>query len=74
MRDYVAGVSITDEIVTKMEKAENAEEEGARIALEIIKQLKEIPGVHGIHIMAIDWEKKVPEIVEQAGLLPRPIL
>jgi len=74
MRDYVAGVSIPDEIVTKMEKAENAEEEGARIALEIIEQLKEIPGVHGIHIMAIGWEKKVPEIVEQAGLLPRPIL
>jgi len=74
MRDYVAGVSIPDEVVTRMEKAESAEEEGARIALELIEQLKEIPGVHGIHIMAIGWEKKVPEIVEQAGLLPRPIL
>jgi len=74
MRDHVAGVSIPDEIVTRMEKAESAEEEGARIALDIIEQLKKIPGVHGIHIMAIGWEKKVPEIVEQAGLLPRPIL
>ncbi|GAI19872.1 unnamed protein product, partial [marine sediment metagenome] len=55
-------------------KAESAEEEGVRIALELIEQLKEIPGIHGIHIMAIGWEKKVPEIVEQAGLLPRPIL
>jgi 5,10-methylenetetrahydrofolate reductase len=74
MRDYVAGVSIPDEVVTRMEKAESAEEEGVKIALELIEQLKEIPGVHGIHIMAIGWEKKVPEIVEQAGLLPRPIL
>ena len=74
MRDYVAGVNIPDEVVTRMEKTENAEEEGVRIALELIEQLKEIPGIHGIHIMAIGWEKKVPEIVEQAGLLPRPIL
>ena len=74
MRDYVAGVNIPDEVITRMEKTENAEEEGARIALEIIEHLKKMPGVHGIHIMAIGWEKKVPEIVEQAGLLPRPIL
>ncbi len=74
MRNNVAGVSIPDEVITRMEKTENAEEEGARIALEIIEQLKKMPGVHGIHIMAIGWEKKVPEIVERAGLLPRPIL
>ena len=37
-----------------------------------IKQLKGI--CHGVHIMAIGWEKKVPEIVEQAGLLPRTVL
>jgi len=74
MRDYVSGVSVPDEIVTRMEDAKNAREEGKRIVLEIIEQLKEIPGVHGIHIMAIGWEDVVPEIVEQAGLLPRPIL
>lgn len=74
MRDHVAGVSIPAETVSRMEKAESAEEEGVRIALELIEQLKEIPGVHGIHIMAIGWEKKVPEIVERAGLLPRPVL
>ncbi len=74
MRDYVSGVSIPDEIVTRMEEAKSAKEEGARIVLEIIEQLKEIPGVHGIHIMAIAWEDIVPEIVERAGLLPRPVL
>jgi methylenetetrahydrofolate reductase (NADPH) len=74
MRDYVSGVSVPDEIVTRMEQAKNAKEEGARIAIAIIEQLKEIPGVHGVHIMAVGWEDIVPEIVERAGLLPRPIL
>ena len=74
MRDYVSGVSVPDEIVTRMEEAKVAKEEGARIALEVIEQLKEIPGVHGIHIMAVGWEDIIPEIVEQAGLLPRPVL
>ncbi|MDP2916940.1 MAG: methylenetetrahydrofolate reductase, partial [Dehalococcoidia bacterium] len=47
---------------------------GLKIALEIIEQLKDIPGVHGIHIMAVGWEEIVPQIAEKAGLLPRPIL
>jgi len=74
MRDYVSGVSVPDEIVTRMEEAKTAKEEGARIALEIIEQLKEVTGVHGIHIMAVGWEDIVPEIIERAGLLPRPVL
>ena len=74
MRDYVSGVSVTDEIVSRLEKAEDAKEEGVKIALEIIEQLKEVPGIHGIHIMAVGWEDIIPGIVEKAGLLPRPIL
>jgi 5,10-methylenetetrahydrofolate reductase len=74
MRDYVSGVSVPDEVVTRMEQAANAKEEGATIAVELIEQLKEIPGVHGIHIMAVGWEDIVSEITERAGLLPRPIL
>ena len=74
MRDYVSGVSVPDEIITRMEQAEDAKKEGVIIPLEIIEQLKEIPGVHGIHIMAVGWESIVPEIVQRAGLLPRPVL
>jgi 5,10-methylenetetrahydrofolate reductase len=74
MRDYVSGVSLPDEIITRMEKAEKAKDEGVKIILEIMEQLKEIPGVHGIHIMAVGWEDIVPEMVEKAGLMPRPIL
>ena len=74
MRDYVSGVSVPDEVITRMEEAKSAKEEGLIIAFEIIDQLKEIPGVHGIHIMAVGWEDIVPNIVERAGLLPRPVL
>jgi len=74
MRDYVSGVIVPDEVVSRMEGAENAKEEGARIVLDIIEQLKEMPGVHGIHIMAVGWEDIVPEIVEKAGLMPRPVV
>jgi 5,10-methylenetetrahydrofolate reductase len=74
MRDNVSGVSVPNEIVTRMEDAKDTKEEGVKIILEIIEQLKEIDGIHGIHIMAVAWEDIVPVIVERAGLLPRPIL
>jgi len=74
MRDYVSGVYVPDEIVTRMEQAQKAKEEGVKITLEIIERLKEISGVHGIHIMAVGWEEIVPELTKMAGLLPRPIL
>jgi len=74
MRDYVPGVTVPDEIVTRMEKSENPKEEGVRIILGIIEQLKDMPGVHGIHIMAVGWEDIVPDIVEKSGLMPRPVV
>ncbi|MFC1914503.1 methylenetetrahydrofolate reductase [Chloroflexota bacterium] len=74
MRDYVSGVSVPDEIITRLEGAASAKEEGVKIILEIIEQLKDVPGVHGIHIMAVGWEDIVAEVVEQAGLMPRPIV
>lgn len=74
MKENVSGISVPDEIITRMKDAKVAKEEGVKIALEIIEQLKEIDGIHGIHIMAVAWEDIVPGIVESAGLLPRPIL
>jgi methylenetetrahydrofolate reductase (NADPH) len=74
MRDYVSGISLPEEIVKRMEDAANVKEEGIRITLDIIEQVKEIPGVHGIHIMAVGWEEAVQEIAGKAGLLPRPLL
>jgi methylenetetrahydrofolate reductase (NADPH) len=74
MRDNVSGISLPDEIVSRMGDAKDVKEEGVKITLEIIDQLKEIDGVRGIHIMAVAWEDIVPVIVEKAQLLPRPIL
>ncbi|MFC1963262.1 methylenetetrahydrofolate reductase [Chloroflexota bacterium] len=74
MRDNVPGVSVPDELVTKLEDAKDTKEEGLKICLELIDQIKDIPGVHGIHIMAVGWEDMVPTIIEKAGLLPRPLM
>jgi 5,10-methylenetetrahydrofolate reductase len=83
MRDQVAGMDVPDEIVKRMEsagkgiedkkaKAEATREEGIKICVEIIQQMREIPGIAGVHIMSIEWEEAVPIIVQRAGLLPRP--
>jgi methylenetetrahydrofolate reductase (NADPH) len=74
MKEKVAGMEIPDEIIERMKKAgrEKAKEEGINICVEQIQRLRKIPGVHGIHLMAIEWEEAVHEIVQRAGLLPRP--
>jgi methylenetetrahydrofolate reductase (NADPH) len=46
--------------------------EGVKIAVEIMRQLKDIAGVSGIHLMPVMWESITPTLVEQAGMLPRP--
>jgi methylenetetrahydrofolate reductase (NADPH) len=76
MRTRVPGVVIPDQIVDRLKKTpkEKQQEEGKRICVEIIKEIQEIEGIAGIHIMAYRQEELVAEIVEQAGLLPRPVL
>jgi methylenetetrahydrofolate reductase (NADPH) len=49
-------------------------DEGIKITIELIQQLREIEGVAGVHIMAIEWEEAMRPIVEGAGLLPRPVV
>jgi methylenetetrahydrofolate reductase (NADPH) len=68
MRDKVAGVTVPDYYVNRMAKAEDPKSEGIDICVEQIQQLREMEGVAGVHIMAIEWETKIPEIVEKAGL------
>lgn len=72
MRDRVSGMSVPDEVVERMKSASEPKKEGVSICLETIERLQSIKGVHGVHIMAIGWEDIVPELVERAGLLPRP--
>lgn len=72
MREHVAGLKIPDVYIERLNQAKDAAAEGINICVEQIQQLREIEGVAGVHIMAIEWERRVPEIVEKAGLLPRP--
>ena len=74
MKNRVPGMDVPDEVVSRMAGApkEKQPDEGIQICLESIDRLKKVPGVAGFHIMAIEWEEKVPEIVERAGLYPRP--
>jgi methylenetetrahydrofolate reductase (NADPH) len=72
MKENVSGISFTDDIIKRMEQAEDQKAEGIQIALEQIEEMKKMEGVHGVHLMAIGAEKSVPSIAEKAGMLPRP--
>lgn len=74
MKNRVPGMDVPDHVVKRLSDTpkEKQAEEGIKICIESIERLKGVPGVRGFHIMAIEWEEKVPEIVEKAGLFPRP--
>jgi len=74
MNNKVAGMDVPEPLIKRMAGVpkEKAVEEGINICLETIAQLRDIEGVHGVHIMAIEWEEIVGQIVESAGLTPRP--
>lgn len=72
MREGIPGLRLPEDMLLRMEKGPDAGEVGAKFAVELIEQLRAIPGVHGVHIMAVAWEEVVPRIVKDAGLLPRP--
>lgn len=74
MKSMVAGMDIPDEIIERIASVpkEKQKEEGIKICIETVQKVKSIKGVSGVHIMAIEWEEKVPEIVKMAGLYPRP--
>lgn len=74
MKNRVPGMDVPDEIVKRLSGVEKKQQaqEGIDICVESMQRLKEIEGVAGFHVMAIEWEEKVPEIVERSGLYPRP--
>jgi methylenetetrahydrofolate reductase (NADPH) len=76
MKGKVPGMDVPDEIITRLQGVprDKQAEEGIKIALEQIAEMKEMKGVSGVHLMAIEWEHRVPEIAERAGMLPRPVV
>lgn len=75
MRKHVPGVVIPDEVVERLRKTppQKKREEGKRICVEIIQQVRDIKCVSGVHVMAYRQEELVAEIIEEAGLMPRPM-
>ena len=76
MATKVPGMEVPDEIVKRIAGVpkDKQAEEGIKICCEQMQELREIPGVAGVHLMAIEWEHRAPEILERAGFLPRPEL
>jgi methylenetetrahydrofolate reductase (NADPH) len=76
MKTRVPGMDVPDSVVARLQGVpkDQVSKEGIKLCIDIINQVREIEGVAGIHLMAIEWEETVPEIVEAAGLLPRPKL
>jgi methylenetetrahydrofolate reductase (NADPH) len=68
----VPGLAIGPEVIDRLKKAADAEAEGVAIAVEMVKELRALPGVRGVHVYAIEWPEAVGRVVEAAGLLPRP--
>ena len=74
MSEKVPGIVVPRSVVGRMEKAADPKAEGLRIAAEALASLQKVEGVHGAHIMAVNWEEAVPTVAKQAGLHPRPDL
>ncbi len=74
MKNNVPGMDVPDELIKRLQSAGKGKvaDEGIKIACEQIQEFKEMKGVAGVHLMAIEWEHRVPEIAERAGVLPRP--
>ena len=69
IRANVPGVHIPDAVIDRLAGADDPKEEGIRLCVELMQEIRELDGVHGLHVMAYRQEKRVPEIVERSGVL-----
>jgi methylenetetrahydrofolate reductase (NADPH) len=69
MRTHVAGTHIPDSVIQRLAGAQDQAQEGRRLCIDLIHQLREIPGVSGVHVMAYRQEESVAEVIERSGVL-----
>ncbi len=67
--NYVPGVYFPDAVIERLERASNPQDEGKQISIKIIRELRDIEGVAGIHVMVYHQEHTIAEIVERSGVL-----
>lgn len=70
MKNRVAGMDVPDAVVERMSAAGDPADEGIDVCVEVIERVREVEGVAGVHIMAVEWEEAVSEICSRAGLKP----
>ena len=71
MRFHVPGVDIPDEIAQQLESSQDIQAKAIDISIDLIQEIKQIKGVHGIHISAIFWEKIIPDLIKQTRIGPK---
>jgi methylenetetrahydrofolate reductase (NADPH) len=75
MDERLPGVSVPASMVAALEAAgEEAPEIGLELAVELIAAVRSIDGVAGIHVMAMGHDEVTRELVDRAGLFPRPVV
>lgn len=72
INENIPGVAVPEALIDRLAKAQDSAEEGIRICVDQIEELKEVDGIRGIHLMTLEWEEAVGQIADMAGLLPRP--
>jgi len=72
MNESVPGVTVPDALIKRMADAKSPKQEGTRIAVELVQAMREIGGLKGVHLQAIEAEELLPDIIKEAGLSPRP--
>ena len=70
MADSVPGMRIPPDSIKRLAGADDPQEEGIKMTAEIVEELKEVPGVRGIHVMTVGWEAIIPELLSRTDLLP----
>jgi len=70
----VPGMDIPQILIERMQNAQDKQAEGFAIAMELIRDIRKVEGIKGLHIMAIGWDEIVPELLEKSGFLPRPAI
>jgi 5,10-methylenetetrahydrofolate reductase len=72
MRDHLSGVIVPDAVIARLEGSDDPAEEGVALTVEVVKRLREIDGVAGVHVMGLGREEAVRRVIDRSGLLPRP--
>jgi methylenetetrahydrofolate reductase (NADPH) len=69
MRTHVPGLHIPDHVITRMAGASDGAREGRQLCIDLIQEIRSLPGVSGIHLMAYRQEDSIPEIIDRSGVL-----